>query len=913
MAPSTSSQKKILCNNHYLRSISIAFLCFYSFSGYAQSVKDQIQQDTMCYIYKLDNAQLDYIYKQAKLKDTTWFFRNKIDSCRYDMFDQSKLANGCYLKTLTTQHKVTAELVINYPFKIETKTIKEQHLLYLRNSYDKSEITKATVSVNNRSSIYDKGFGAYLLNIDAKAKPKQRKNKYVRIQYAGEDYYFYLNKKRNYIQKSNNRRNSNSGPQLSPGYLIVSQPKYRLLDTVKYKAYLTNPFNGKPIRKKVWFSLKGGNKTFWRKKIKRKSLGAYHDQFVLPDTLKIDKEYTLRMSYTKRGHDLFKESTFRLEDYKLDKNKYKLIIPKDTFYAGEPLAFYAKATDANGFNLSDTRLRVKLSVEKVFTSYQDTIIFRKDEKVNWYQLDTIMNELEATKISIPNDRLLNGFVKYKVMISMIDERQEKKEFARYFYWQAKKEHTLFYQSFDTIIARQTNLLKDTSKEFDLFIYQNSEKLDSIRIRTPYKKQIAYNYTAAVLREPNTRKNYSLTIRQNISKLVNLKTKRSSDSVHIVLSWPLEIPIHYKIYRDKKEIASGAKRNIKFKREDKTNAEYYLLFTANINGKLTKNYQYYKIGQDKKRLNITTNFPNEIYPGSKHAIEISIKDYKGKAKEKINIATYAASNMFKNDLQLPSIHIPEKRIPQLRQVNLGKPEKEYNVNKLTLRQSFRLKDWMVKEFYLHKNDYYKIHHSLQDVYTHYIPLEQKRVKKQAVIPNLREGGNKDSKKRTIEISKKVDDCQLAVLPILENEITRPSYVKLNGQLVYHNNIDANLPYSALVKPGVYNIEFRFQDKIFKVRDIKVKAGYKTLACVRLDSILNSKKSKYILKDSLPSYSMTPSEFKSLDEESIFIYGLQFDTLKVYPLNDENNVRYYFGMGEMGRIQVRDENFRVIGLA
>ncbi len=856
---------------------------------YGQRVRDQVTRDTLCYIYKLDNEQLEYIYKSKKLKDTTWFFSQKIDSFKYNKFDQGKLPDGCYLKTEVVKHKLSMRLIINLPFEVKNKTIKGQHLLYLINKRTKSEITDATVSLSKRNCTYDSGFGAYVLDILKKGKTDR--NKYVHIQYQGNDYYYYLNGVKNYIPKPRDPKFRGGSTQLSPGYFIISQPKYRPLDTLKYKAYLVDPFKGKPIRKKVWLTFKDQRKTYWRKKIKRKSLGAYHGQFVLPDSLKIDKGYRLRMSYSKKGRNLFTEKAFRLEDYKLDKNKYELIIPKDTFHAGESLAFYGKATDANGFNLSDTRIKVKLSVEQVVKTYQDTIIFRNNEQQNWYELDTIMNELEATKIIIPKRKLLNGLIKYKVVVEMQDVRQEKKSFVRYIYWEAKKEQTLFYQKQDTIVARQTYKLKDTNKVFDLFIYQNNVLLDSIRIQTPFKKQIAQHYTLAELREPMTDQRYVVSIKKNLLDLIKFNTKRSHDSVNIQVAYPLNTPLHYKIYKEKEEVASGASNKINFRVRDESDADYYLLISSNINGQLASNYNYFKISQDTKKLRVTTDFPDEIYPGSEHVIKIDVRDYKGRAKENINIATYAVSSMFKEALQKPSIHIPMKRALQLKKISLEKPEVEYRIKGLNLSQSFRLKDWMVTTFNLHKNDYYKIYHSLQDIYTHYLPLEDKKK------------ANKTTRR---------NNSELAVLPVLRNEILKPSYVRLNDVLIYHNNIDANLPYSAAVNPGSYTVEFRFQDKLFRVKNVVIKPKHKTLLCIRLDSILERKDSPFIIRDSLPSYSMTSKELKELDKNSLFIYGLRFDTLKVYPLNNENNVQYYFGRNELGRIQVRDENFSVVGL-
>ena len=410
-------------------------------TSYAQSVKDQVDRDTLCYVYKLNNAQLKYIFEKDGIKDTAWFFTQKVDSFHYNKFDQSKLADGCYLKTQVIGHKVTIQFIANYPFEIRTKSIKNNSLVFLFDTKTKEDIRTATIRVNDRPSAYDAGFGAYVLDIAD--KDTKEKNKYIRINYKDVDYYFYLNGKNNYVGTPSQNRGVASS--ISPGYFIVSQPKYRHYDTVKYKAYLINPHNGKPLRKKAFLKFSGGGKTYWSKKIKRKTLGAYHGDFVLPDSLRIDQDYQLQITYYKRGRSFYNTESFRLEDYQLDKNNYELIVPKDTFNAGEDMIFYTKATDANGFALADTRLSMTMSVEGIFKTYQDTIIFKQNERQNWYSLDTIMDELEPTKISIPKNRLLNGLVKYKVVLDMIDVRQEKKQIVRYIYWDAQTDKTIFAQ------------------------------------------------------------------------------------------------------------------------------------------------------------------------------------------------------------------------------------------------------------------------------------------------------------------------------------------------------------------------------------------------------------------------------------------------------------------------------------
>ena len=880
--------------------LTIIVLLLISNYGQAQTIRDQVQRDTMAYVYKLNNEQLRYIFNKDAIKDTTWFFTNKVDSFSFNNFDQKKLPNGCFLKTTVIAHQLHVKFIANYPFEVRSKSIKNNHLIYLFDKESKKHITNARISVNNRDSKYDEGFGGYVLNIlkdkNQSAKKIARRNKYIRVQYQGNDYYFYLNKKNNYIPDLKKSRGVQSS--ISPGYFIVSQPKFRQLDTVKYKAYLINPFNGKPIRKKAYLRFSGNGKTYWSKKIKRKGLGAYYGQFILPDSLKIDKDYSLQISYYKRGRSFYNTERFRLEDYQLDKNNYKLIIPRDTFNAGEDMAFFAKATDANGFALGDTRLKMKMSIVNIFKTYQDTIKFKKDERRDWYSLDTVMGELEPTKIIFPDNRLLNGIVKYKIAIEMIDTRQEKKKFVRYIYWDAKKRKTIFKQQQDTIVVRHLYELKDTSKSFDLLFYQNQRLLDSLRISTPFKKQLKYNYTRAVLRDLKSNKQEAITLRQNLLNLVDLRTKRSHDSVLIKFSYPMPEPLHYKIYKNNSVVKSGTTHNLIYKVADNSKDNYYLLFTANLNGQLDANYQYFKISQDEKELQIETNFPEKIYPGDKIPLEITVKDYQNKTKENINLTSYAISSMFKEAIRDPNMVSPIAKVDKLKQIPIGESYQEYATRQLSLVQNFNLREWMVKEFNLYKNDFYKIYIPIKNTYTHYIPLDE-RIKTLDLI----------NKKKTIKTK---PPTQFAVIPVLGRRIVRPTYIRIDKKMVYNAASHINLPYSLAASPGKHDIEFRFQDHLIRCQNIIVKEHQKTLLVVNMDSILENNNRDYIIKDSLPNFNMTVKEFQELDENAIFIKGLFFDTLKVYPRNNEANAIYYFNTSQLGFADVRDERFKVVQL-
>ncbi len=869
---------------NFLRLVTPLFFTLFLFNTHvhAQKLRDLVKYDTLTYVYKLDNEQLAYLYKKQRVPDSVWFFTHKIDSANRFTFNKDSLGDGNFILANIIGHKLKVEVVTHYPFEYAVKYIQEERLLFLNDKETKRDITNARVWLNNRSSKYDNGFGAYALNTVEVKKGQADSNKYLHINLKGEDYYLLINENKVSQPYDYGKGRSRSSTSVSPGYMVLNKPKYKPGDTVRLKAYLLDRNKGKPIRKKVGLSLKGDGKVFWQKKIKKITKGAYVHEFIIPDSLKIDKEYTLKLNYYQGGVLFYQEAQFYLEDYVLAKNTYDLIMPKDTFYAGEEAFFLAKAADANGFPLVNARLQYKISIEKVFKTYADTMRFTNKDFKSWYAQDTIMSDLELTKVIIPETKLPNALIKFKIKATMIDDRMEKKEFTKYVYWDARKHHVTFGQYGDTVSVRHLYLLIDTAVNYDLLFYNGNALIDSQRITTPFSKQINFNYTQAQLKKENDPLKRTIVIEQNLLSLMDLEAQRTHDSIKVHFDFPMKIPVHYKLYKRSKEnveVASGQGNSFTYKARDLSKEDYYLLITSNLHGKLKDNFAQFAIRHDDKKLRIVSKMPSEIFPGHTMPLEIFVQDHDGTPLENINITAYSLSNLFKEDMQDPIIHLPTAPVKTFEYVPMGKGKYKYTIQSLMMQQNFNISNYVLESFNLKKNDFYKFYYPIQDTFVYYLPIAN-------------------------------DKTEVAIVALNQHRLLAPHYVKANNELIYQGNIHGQLPYAHLSKAGGYNIDMRYFDLLLRINNIKTKKGYKTIVVVNMDSVLANKKHPFIVQDSLATFKMTPAEFVTLDEHSVFINGFAFDSLMVSGMDHPKEKLHYFKSRELGTVRVRDENFSLL---
>jgi alpha-2-macroglobulin len=158
------------------------------------------------------------------------------------------------------------------------------------------------------------------------------------------------------------------------GYIALNQPMYRHGDTLKIKAFVSSP-NGRPLKENLQLQItQHWGKVVYNKSIRAETPGRYILEWPLKDSLLLDQDYNIEISYpgSKNWKDL--NHTFRLEDYELDEIKYELKASNTAFHRGEKCILKLSAKTINALPVPDAEANVYLLSSYIKLFHADSLV-----------------------------------------------------------------------------------------------------------------------------------------------------------------------------------------------------------------------------------------------------------------------------------------------------------------------------------------------------------------------------------------------------------------------------------------------------------------------------------------------------------------------------------------------------------
>jgi len=849
-------------------------LLFVTHNLNSQSIRDLKNYDTLTYTFELNELQLEYIYSKNAIQDTAWLFEHLYRTYSKENFHTDSLPYGNFITVEISENIMRFHYKPKYSFNYQLKSILNRNFIFINDIETASLIKDAKIYYKNELIKYDEGIGGYEIEDYSPSDT----SKFLKIYFDKNVYLIRFQDKP--IQQYNesvrlNRRTEN----WSPGYFITSKPKYKKGDTLQSKAFLTNYFNGKPIHKKVNIEIKDNQgKTYYSSELSSTTSGAYLFNWAIPDTLPLDRMYTISLFYDKFGYRFSKEAKFYLEDYNLESNNYSVIMYANHFINGEDIKLYANAKDANGFTLPEAKYNLKLFVDEIIDLYQDSLSIEDMKMKEWYSQDSAMDEMNTTEITIPKKALINGKVNYRIVTEITDQSLEKKSFTNQFSWDAKTDLFMAYQDNDSIKIHQYINMKDTSRKLQIQFKRDKVLIRKQNITTPFHCQIPYNASSIELYDGD-KLVQKTPIEINYDKFLNLQGKRTHDSIWIKFDCRLESPICYTIYKDDKILSKGTSKVLNFKLEDKSSSTYYLLIHSNESGDIVNSTKYYSFSHNYKNLIVENNLPLEVMPGQILPLEFTVKNYDHSLARNINICSYAINSMFKNSIVNPDIYIPAKKHKEIQEEEI-KSQQNFDSVYYELTERYPISKWALNKLQIYSNDFYKISYPKSSTYTHYFPLDS-------------------------------DKTEFCVVATIKGSLFKPTYFKIDGKFYYSYLTQLNQPYSVNVNQGEHTIECRILDKIYSFKNVLFKKGYKTIFSISIENILADKKSEFILKDSLPANYLTASEYQNLTNQCILIKDISADTLEYYSTQNMD-YKQYFNPKRLNQIRTSNyDPYNIIG--
>lgn len=861
-------------------TLTIAAVFLFAVNGFTQKIPELKFYDTMVHVFKLNYDQMKFVLTNGRVTDTSYLYTKKFRMYPKDNFRPDSLPDGHFVASSVFANRITYQYIVHQPFVVTSKTSQNDIVLYLRSKKGNKCIRNVKLELDGKPIPYDAGTGGFtVLKSNLNKELLKANMSFLRISYEGEIYVQKFQFSEGQPQaKKEDYYSSYQSRFVSPGYLILDKPMYKPLDTLNLKSMVLYHKNGRPIRRKALLNINESSQSFtYTQKIKPKSPGAYVFKWAIPDTLKLDRSYTIDLSYRKKGRQFYRKSEFRLEEYELSKNKYDLVLSDENYYAGDDVKFFATAKDMNGFPIQGTKVSYKLRIAEVMNVFKDTFLLTNDKSMVWFEKDTVMEYEPFMECRLPSSIFppING--RYILDITFTDPVSfEKKGFSKTFLKYTQKEKLVFMQSGDSIIVRTLCNGKDTSRAYFFWTMQNQDTLVKKSIKTPFVYQILPSETQAGLIGSDSIAS-TLSIQFNPLSILHAKGRRSGDSVFISFAYPFPEPVHYRIYKKDRLVKSGESSTLNFAFQDKTLDEYKIVMTTDLNHKITSNFYEMTFVPEKNRLHFEKSIPSKALPGDSMAVVIKALDFKNKPVAKVNLAAYALNAAFADQIESPYIHIPVQYQNNV-EVNPVPEMGTVTCRTEAANGEFALRGHHFSRFDLYRNEMYSLIFPKKGVYS-------SKWSKQALMP------------------------EFSVVVVMGENIYAPRYILLDGKPVYISDISKYRPYSFAASSGAHTIKFRVMDKTFEWNQMKLDANSKHVFSFNMDS-LKVIDSQIKITDSLPMFEPNPSE-KELLYSSMWITSVfNADSMEVVS-QDLNYKRKHNGLYNIARLNIDGDLYMVHG--
>jgi TonB-dependent SusC/RagA subfamily outer membrane receptor len=581
------------------------------------------------------------------------------------------------------------------------------------------------------------------------------------------------------------------------GFMVFSQPKYKLNDTVRLKAYVLDKKNKryqKPVS--VYLEYNSRNKQYKQllTQLKPASAGAYVFDFVLRDTLVSDISYSVALRNTK-GQSVITKS-FKIEDYVLDEvATYTMSADKTDYFLHDTMHFSAEAKDANGLYLLDATAKLIITAQSIKTSYKDTIQVSDTLYVAEQKLDTRM----ATKFQFATSHLPNAHLDVEAKVVFKNSNNEIQEKSVDLSYKPGYSELVAWQVADTVYAEYK--VNGQSKPANGEVEMDGDVETSRVITYPYKTKIdpfAEDYTFYL---DSTDESETLTVRDNYR--ISLSRISKGDTLGFTLSNTYRIPVSYTIFKNKQLIDAGKSIDaaIVWTITNPDKRQAYKIKWQYVWANETKQ-QEETIGLLDKILNVNINATPTIYPGQKDTIEVGVKDYKDRPAAGVNLTAFSYNGQFKNDIRVPDP-------PYL---------KKYQSKPQLLMKKYESSDpYLLKRYPLGKYQQWRQSFGLDSM------LYFKTLFPADTIFDVVSRINSFMPQVSVHVVKKGQPQQVFML-ILNNII---SY--------YYNTQGGNQPYSFEVMPGYTKVGVRLFEQYFEIDSIYVQPHYKHDLVIDLDKL------------------------------------------------------------------------------
>lgn len=614
--------------------------------------------------------------------------------------------------------------------------------------------------------------------------------------------------KRNYHRSYHSENDDLVFPEYQ-ALIITNKPKYKIGDTLKVKVYAFNE-NGKQMRDSLRIEIcdeyyntnykYSAYKKYYTTKKSPTTPGAYLFEYIVSDSLKIDKTYQIR-AYRNNTQKELGRNTIYVEEYKLDEITYNIRGLKTDYYQNDSLYFEFTASDENNKPVYDAKFKYTITPNYLYNKYTSSVrvptiiasgeIFFNETKGGVFQFP---NKLK----NLPCDYSCNIDVEFS---NSNNEIYRKTINTTIYYSNRPFEYYIYNTTlkFNSLITNCDSIMIHSFDQNKKLFYSKKVSIHDSIILSPNIKNYLFTYNDYQLHLNNEASMYAHDVIGDIK----------NDTLFLFKNQHKDIPVHwyYKLEDDLVKLNSDVNS---LKLPIKIDNPIEIIWTYQFLGERYYESQKYYI--DSKSIHIKHTIPTKVYPSEEKNIEISTQNYKGKLLKNTNLTVISINAAFESD-NIPSV---------------------YNFNQLDLkRTNFTPNYWLdekqlasytrrvnledINAFHLQSQEAYKFILDKSNIYQYYVKNESVTTNGYAII--------KFCNKKTVYFYEP--------LYILENEkivfhssgnldFVYGNEGKHNYMIGYNRKLSINLNNIELKKDSILFIVI--DDEKIKTKDYLVRTNY-----------------------------------------------------------------------------------------
>ncbi|TND05067.1 MAG: large extracellular alpha-helical protein [Bacteroidetes bacterium] len=715
-------------------------------------------------------------------------------------------------------------------------------------------ITNAEISAGKQAIAFDRKTGSY----HAKKLPKPHR---LVIRAAGETLYYTGEK-----EKNGSRRGYHSH---TGAYIAFNKPKYLPGDTVKMKAHYQDKgkfFNKEAdlVIEREWVYREAVDipRGVLSTTIKPVRPGVFTYEFVLGDSLLIDKNYEVTI-YQKKRKNRRKQlcnGSFRLEDYQLDDMRIHAYCNKDKYFPRDSVILFIDAKDANNLPVPDGRVVVKITPDQVkhFEKNGTVIPFET------FQAAQPLNPDGLTRIAIAPGVFAPASVSYKAVVEVFNSNNELQRDSCYIQVLQSGSDFRFDEKADSVIAVFLVNGISTPAKGRIWMQVEGDTTNGHEVTFPYafRRSAAatgYYFFCGEISDYLPQKDISLDFRGN----------RSADSVFVFLDSKYKIPFHCEIYRGDKLVRSQDAVTLYFADKDQSEEDYKIQYSFYYGGE--NKMEIKTLHAFSKTLRVTLEEPPQVYPGQKAEIAVKVQDYKGTPVPDADITAVAVNAQFKEDPF--QVYVDFNPQPSLKKKQIIKYELTGDGFSANRKPDLF---W-----------YRRLHLDTIHQYRYYVPGSS-IYKKQIAL------SAKDAPQFSVLLSSNTGVASIALL-YLDDQLVFANVGKLGKN--YHAD---DSPFSFHASPGMHRVRIRTKDAEYTLDSVEILAGHK------LELSFDHTGIPAGVKKEIRTPKLTGAEKKTLQEHLLFTesrYGRNIH------LQQDSNIRYCSGYGRYTVVDHPEKPFTV----